>query len=134
MLGIPVAKKFKEEGFHVRILARNREKAMEKFDDSFEIFEGTVMDSPRLKNALKGCYGVHISLSGEIEQVGTEHVVEVAQLKTVERVSYISGTSVCEKTIWFPLEKRKFYAEKTIVDSGIAYSIFCPTWFIFPLK
>ncbi len=130
MLGEPVARHLKGDGFQVRILARDRNKASKVFDESYEIVDGDVMDEGSLEKSLDGCFGVHINLSGEIEQVGVETVVSVAPRKGVERITYISGTSVFEENTWFPQTKRKFLAEKTIRESGIPYSIFCPTWFM----
>ncbi len=130
LLGAPVARNLKKSGFGVRILARNTEKARKLFDDDFEIVEGNVSDPDRLESALDGCYGVHINLSGEIEQTGTENVVKASVNKGIKKISYISGTSVSEKGLWFPQTRRKFMAEKAIKESGINYSIFCPTWFM----
>ena len=45
-------------------------------------------------------------------------------------ITYISGTSVAEDNIWTPTIKRKFFAEKAIRESGVPYTIFCPTWFM----
>jgi len=72
---------------------------------------------------MDNCYGVHINLSGAIEQTGTETIVKMAKRKNIQRITYISGTSVCKDTIWFPLEKRKYYAEQAIISSGIPYTI-----------
>jgi len=129
MLGIPVARKLKS-GFNVRLLVRNMEKSKTIFGDDYEYVEGDLFNSDVLEKALHNCYGVHINLSGEIEQVATETIVGVAKNKDIQRISYISGTSVGKETIWFPLEKRKYNAEQAIISSGIAYTIFCPTWFM----
>jgi len=130
MLGKPVAIRLKESSFRVRILSRNKDKARSLFDESFEIAEGEVTDIKSLETSLDGCYGVYINLSGDIEQSGTKNVAITASKKGLERISYISGTSVCEENIWFPLIKQKFLAEKSIRESGVPYSIFCPTWFM----
>jgi len=130
MLGEPVARCLKEDGFSVRIMARDIDKAREQFDESFEIVKGEVMDADSIESALDGCFGVHVSLSGEIEQVGTENVASAASRKGLERITYISGTSVAEETAWFPQTKRKLLAEKAIRESGVPYYIFCPTWFM----
>jgi uncharacterized protein YbjT (DUF2867 family) len=66
MLGEPVARRLKEDGFSVRIMARDIDKAREPFDESFEIVKGEVMDAGRMESALDGCFGVHVNLSGEI--------------------------------------------------------------------
>ena len=130
MLGEPVARRLKEDGFSVRIMAREIDKARELFDESFEIVKGDVMNTDSMESAFNGCFGVHVSLSGEIEQVGTENVASAARRKGLERITYISGTSVTEDTAWFPQTKRKLLAEKAIRESGVPYCIFCPTWFM----
>lgn len=128
-IGEPVAHELVKE-FKVRLLVRNKEKSIKHFGTDFEYTEGDLFDKNILKSALSGCYGVHINLSGEIEQTGTELIVKHAEKANVQQLTYISGTSVCEQTSWFPLEKRKFFAEKAIIASQIAYTIFCPTWFM----
>lgn len=130
MLGFPVAQKLKEDGFNVRIMVRDIKRAQKIFDNSYDLVEGDVKDFKSIKSALNNCYGVHINLSGEIEQIGVENVVKAGILKKIERISYISGTSVREDTTYNPIIKRKFLAEKSIIESGISYCIFCPTWFM----
>lgn len=130
MLGEPVARYLKGDGFRVRVMARDRSKARKIFDESFEIVTGDVRDPDSLERSLEGCSGVHINISGEIEQSGVENVASVASRKALERITYISGTSVSEETAWFPQTRRKFLAEKAIRESGVPYSIFCPTWFM----
>lgn len=130
MLGEPVARCLKEDGFRVRVMTRDTNKARKMFDESFEIVIGDIMDKNSLEKQLDGCFGVHVNLSGELEQLGTENVSSVSSRKGLERITYISGTSVCEDNTWFPLVKQKSLAEKSIHESGVPYSIFCPTWFM----
>lgn len=130
MLGQPVSHRLKEDGFRVRIMTRDRQKAQKLFDDSFEIVSGNPVDTRSLEEALEGCYGVHISLPIEVEQLAAESIAKVAAEKAVERLSYVSGATVAPETRWFFLSDRKFLAEEAIRDSGIPYTIFCPTWFM----
>lgn len=129
MLGEPVAKRL-QSNFKIRLLVRNIEKSKNIFGNDYEYIVGDIFNNDSLEKAMDNCYGVHINLSGEIEQTGTEAIVEMAKRKNIQRITYISGTSVCKDTIWFPLEKRKYYAEQAIISSGIPYTIFCPTWFM----
>ena len=70
-LGEPVARCLKEDGFHVRVLTRDKNKAKKLFDESFEITEGNVTDVQSLEQPLKGCWGVHINLTPrDIEELG----------------------------------------------------------------
>ncbi len=83
-----------------------------------------------VENSLEGCFGVHISLSGEMEQVGVENVAAAASRKGIERITYVSGTNAFEENAWFAPTNQKLMAEKAIRDSGIPYTFFCPTWAI----
>lgn len=129
MLGEPVAKKL-QSNFKIRLLVRDIEKSKNIFGNGYEYILGDIFNNDSLEKAMDNCFGVHINLSGEIEQTGTEAIVAMAKRKNIQRITYISGTSVCKETIWFPLEKRKYYAEQAIISSGIPYTIFCPTWFM----
>lgn len=130
MVGEPVARRLREDGFRVRIMTRDGQKAGQMFDDSFEIITGNPVDAHCLEEALHGCYGVHISLPSEVERTVAKTVAKVAAKHGVERVSYISGATVAEENRWFPMINRKFQAEQAICESGIPYTIFCPTWFM----
>lgn len=127
-LGRPVSHSLKEAGFGVRIMTRDRQKASRIFDNAFEIVGGDPMDASCLEQALAGCYGVHISLPTEAEQQAAEAVAKVAAKHGLEQISYVSGATVAEENRWFPMINRKFLVEKAIVDSGVPYTIFCPTW------
>ena len=130
LLGKPVATHLNGSGFDVRLMVRNVEKAAGRFSDDFEIVKGDILDTESVKKAMDGCFGVHINLSGEIEQVGVENISSAAAPMKLQRITYISGTSVAEENIWVPVMKRKFFAEKAIRESGVPYSIFCPAWFM----
>jgi uncharacterized protein YbjT (DUF2867 family) len=127
-LGQPVAVALKEAGFRVRIMTRDLQKARKMFDNSFEVIEGDPMDPNCLEEALEGSDGVHISLPTEVEQPVAEAVSKIASRHGVERITYISGATVAAENRWYSMINRKFLAEKAIRESGIAYTIFCPTW------
>ncbi|HLO14707.1 MAG TPA: NmrA family NAD(P)-binding protein [Anaerolineales bacterium] len=128
MLGQPVSRCLKEAGFGVRVMTRNLQKGKKIFANTFEIFEGDPMDASCLEEALDGCYGVHISLPAEVEQQVSELIAKVAPRHGIERISYISGATVAEEHRWVAIANRKFLAEQAIRESGIFYTIFCPTW------
>lgn len=127
MLGRPVARRLRKEGFQVRAMTRDSSKARGMFDGSFEIAVGDVRDRGVLEKLLNGCFGVHISFSGEFEQVGVENVASVASKKGVGRITYTSADNVSEENAWFPWCKQKLLAEKAIRESGLPYTTFCPT-------
>ena len=128
LLGKPVALRLQEDGFQIRILARDLQKAQEEFDDTFEIVEGDVTDTHSLETAMKDCYSVHISVGGPVDQISAENVAALAPSLGVKRISYISGATVAEKNRWFPMVAQKLEAEKAIRSCGVPYLIFCPTW------
>lgn len=128
LLGQPVCRSLKEAGFQVRVMTRDQQKGRKLFDDSFEIVAGQLLNAGSLKEALKGCFGVHISLPNEIEQQVAEAVAKAAPGSGIKRISYISGATVAEENRWFAMIDRKFQAEKALRDTGIPCAIFCPTW------
>ena len=138
MLGEPVARQLAADGYTVRVLTRNPEKAKEKFGEHFEIFEGDVEQPDSLDAALMGCYGVHINLNGgptpesydRIEHKGTAAVAFAAMKFGVERLTYLSGTSVRQENRHFYGTNAKFQAESAIKDCGVPYTIFRASWFM----
>lgn len=128
LFGNPTSRQLKADGFQVRILARDVKKAQNIFQDGYEIIPGDVTDPAGLEKAMTGCYGVHISIGGAVDQLSAENVSTLASKAGVERISYISGATVAEKNRWFPMVVQKLEAEKAICNSGVAYTIFCPTW------
>lgn len=130
LLGQPVANRLKDNGYKVRVMARNPEKAAAQLGDDFEIVQGDIQDQKSIEQSLGGCFGVHINLSGELEQAGAEIVAALAARLKLQRITYISGTSVAEENTWVPVMKGKFLAERAIRESGVPYTIFCPTWFM----
>jgi uncharacterized protein YbjT (DUF2867 family) len=128
MLGRPVAQQLLKDGFQVRVLARDVEKAKAQLGGSVEAVQGDVTDTNRLESTLEGCYGVHISVGGEVDQGSAENVAALASKVGLEQITYISGATVAEKNRWFPMVAQKLDAEKAIRDCGVAYTIFCPTW------
>jgi uncharacterized protein YbjT (DUF2867 family) len=128
MMAQPVAHCLKESGFGVRILTRDIHKARKLFSSDFEILVGDPKDPTSLEDALRGCSGVHISLSPDAEQQVAENVAKLAPRAGIERITYISGATVAEENRWFPMVNGKFLAEKALRESGIPYTILCPTW------
>ncbi len=138
MLGEPVARQLEKDGYAVRVFARNPEKAKAKLGDSFEYVRGDVEEPSSLEKAVKGCFGVHISLKGgpkaeafdRIEHQGTANVADVSAKFGIQRITYLSGATVSEENSWFPAAMAKLQAESAIQGSGVPYSIFCATHFM----
>lgn len=132
LLGEPVARQLSQAGYLVRlfVIEQELEMAKNRFGDDFEIMAGDIFDLDSIEKGLAGCFGVHINLSGVVEQIGVENIAAVAKKLNLQRITYISGTSVAEENIWTPTIKRKYFAEKAIRESGVPFTIFCPTWFL----
>ena len=128
MLGAPVARRLRADGFEVRLLARDPEQARAMFADSYEVVAGDVTDLGRLEEALEGCQGVHISVGGPVDQLSAENVVALAPRLGLERVTYNSGSTAFEQNRWFPVTEQKLNAEMAIRKSGLPFTFFCPTW------
>ncbi len=128
LLGAPVARRLQADGFAVRLLARNPDKARAMFDESFEIVAGDVTDVASLEAALAGCGGVHMSIAGPAELPSGQNVAALAPTLGLERITYISGATAIEVNRWFPMTAQKLAAEEAIRDCGVPFTIFCPTW------
>ena len=127
LLGRPVANRFIEAGHAVRILTRSAEKAHAMFGDTVEVAEGSATNIDDVRAAMTGCDAVHINLSPATEYTATSHVIEVAAGQ-LERLGYVSATTLSEEKRWFDRTDVKMRCEQLVRDSGLPYAIFCPTW------
>jgi uncharacterized protein YbjT (DUF2867 family) len=128
LLGEPVARQLQRDGFQVRIMARDTEQAREKFGEAFDIVAGDATNREAIQEALSGCYGVHLSLSGEAERIAAALVAQLAHDQGIKHITYISGCTALKENEWFPLTADKLCAERDIKESGVDYTIFAPTW------
>jgi uncharacterized protein YbjT (DUF2867 family) len=128
MLGAPVARQMLSDGFAVRTLARDPEKASEMLGKHIDIIPGDVTDTGSLEHAMLGCDAVHISVGGAVDQISAENVCSVAPRCGIQRIGYVSGSTVAEQNRWFPMVEQKLMAEQAIAASGVPYTVFCPTW------
>lgn len=138
MLGEPAARQLLADGFQVRILSRSPEKARARFGDEFEVCRGDVEDPSSLEAALRGCQGVHINLHGtadpDLERRGAENISRAAQAAGVERITYLSGASVCAENCWFADTQARYQAEQAIQSSAVGYTIFRAHFFMETLR
>jgi len=128
MLGQPVAHSLIKRGYRVRGLVRSPEKARQMFGDKIEIVQGNVRDRENIQAAMSGCQAVHLSLSQNTELAAMQHITGLGQTNGLERITYISATTACEANRWYDLVDVKIQAENLLRSSGIANTIFCPTW------
>jgi len=127
LLAKPVIQEFDKAGFQLRLFSRNVNQSM--FDREFELVQGDVFNLKDLDNAINGCDAIHISLSTINEGLATKYIVDVARQKGIKLISKVSGCTVAEENRWFPMIENKYQAEKSIINSGISYMIFRPSWF-----
>lgn len=138
MLGKPVAQQLKADGFKVRLLARNPEKAQKLLGDCYEIVKGDVDDSASLRAALTGVDGVHISLKGgpteadfdRMDHLATRDIAQAAKEKGVGRVTILSAYAVSEEKADTPESRSKLKGEAALKSSGVPYTIFRCSWFM----
>jgi uncharacterized protein YbjT (DUF2867 family) len=137
MLGAPVAQRLVQDGYQVRLLVRDQARAEQQLGSRFEYVQGSVDDEARVRTALAGCSGVHISLQGRspaefesVEHHGTARIARLAAELGVQRISYLSGALVAAETTRLPQQHAKYQAEQAIRRSGVPYTIFKPTYFM----
>jgi uncharacterized protein YbjT (DUF2867 family) len=128
LLGAPTVRRLDEAGFTVRLLARDPDRYRKRFRGRFQIFGGDVTDRQALKDALEGCRFAHVSVGGAVDRVSAENVAAVGRQTGLERIGYVSGSTVFEENRWFPMVAAKLEAERALRKSGIAWTVFCPTW------
>jgi uncharacterized protein YbjT (DUF2867 family) len=67
LLGAPVARRLDADGFAVRVLTRDPDRARRVLGPSCEIATGDVGDPGSLAPASEGCWGVHASVAGPLD-------------------------------------------------------------------
>jgi uncharacterized protein YbjT (DUF2867 family) len=127
MLAKPVINYMDKAGFQLRLFSRKVQASM--FSKEYELFQGDVLNPTDLEKAINGSDAIHISLSNVDEAKATKAIVEIAKQKQIKCISIITGCTVTEGNRWFSMIDNKFQAEQVIINSGIPYMIFRPTWF-----
>ncbi len=138
MLGKPVAQQLKVDGFKVRLLARNPEKAQKLLGAGYEIVKGDVDNHAALKEAMTGVDGVHISLKGgpteadfdRMDHLATRDIANAAKEMNVGRVTILSAYAVSQEKADTPESRAKFKGEQALKSSGVPYTIFRASWFM----
>jgi uncharacterized protein YbjT (DUF2867 family) len=136
-IGMPVAHRLLADGYSVRLLVRNAERARARLGSDFEYSAGDVDDPVAIGRSLAGCMGVHVSLRGgsdpdeldRVEYRGTARIAQLAAQQGVSRLTYLSGMLVAEDAE-IPGDRAKYRAEQAIHQSGVPYTIFKPTYFM----
>jgi uncharacterized protein YbjT (DUF2867 family) len=137
LIGAPVARRLAGDGYQVRLLVRDPERAEPKLGPGFEYLPGSVTDRAAVDRAVQGVDGVHISLGVEdpallepVEHRGAAAVAQAAARHGLQRISYLTGSLVrVDYGPKIPEHRAKLAAEQAIQDSGVPYTFFRPTYF-----
>jgi uncharacterized protein YbjT (DUF2867 family) len=131
-VGAPIAKQLLADGFSVRALVRNADKARQLLGDQVEIVVGNFADKATLEKALDGVDGVNLSVPWQSEFQVARDVSDLLakQERKNVRITYISGTTALPENRWYPMIDEKLKAEEALTKSGVAYTIFRPSWFM----
>jgi len=132
LLAGPVIRKLDEKGFELRLFSRSVKPSM--FINEYDIVQGDLFNPDDLEKAMMGCDAVHISISTNDDVAATVAILNMAKEKGIRLISIISGCTVSEENRWFEFIDQKFRAEQLIIQSGIPYFIFRPTWFFESLE
>lgn len=128
LLGGAAVRALSKDGYSVRVMTRRVASARERLDGEVDLVEGDLTDLAGLRRAMDGCFAVHISVGGPVDQLSAENVCRLAPASGVGRISYVSGATVCEENAWFPMVAQKLAAERAVRESGVPFTIFRPTW------
>jgi uncharacterized protein YbjT (DUF2867 family) len=139
LIGEPVARQLHDDGFHVRVLVRDAQRARARLGPDVEYVEGDVEDAAAVERAIAGCTGVHVSLGAaggpqgidRVEHRGTARLAAAAARHGVARFCYVTG-SLVHQTYGpkLPEHQAKLLAERAIQQSGVPYTFFRPTYFM----
>ena len=127
LLAGPVIRKLDEKGYDLRLFSRSVKPSM--FINDYDIAQGDVFNPADLDKAVTGCDAVHISLASTDDVQAVANIIEASKKNGVRRISLVSGCTVTEENRWFKFTDDKFRTEQMIMQSGIPYYIFRPTWF-----
>ena len=130
--GAPITRRLLRDGFNVRVLVRNAEKARQAFGSDVEIVSGSAEDPAVLAPALEGCGGVCISVPWKVERQVAGQVVSILaqQGRKDVQIAYLSGISVSPENRWYAMIDEKARTEELLEKSGLPCTIFKPSWFM----
>jgi uncharacterized protein YbjT (DUF2867 family) len=97
-----------------------------------ELIVGDFSDRATLEKVLDGVDGVNLSVPWQFEAQVARDVTSILAAKGHKkvRVTYISGTTALPENPWYSMIDEKLKAEEVLKQSGVAYTIFRPSWFM----
>lgn len=141
-LALPVVEALQEQGFEVRAIVRNLEKAKKTLPKGIKMALADVKDVPSLIRALEGSTHVYINLSAEendskssffLEREGVANCVEACKAVGVRQILKIGALGAhpdSTSTKEFYQNQIRREGHRFIEASGIPFTVFHPTWFL----
>lgn len=123
LIGSAVAKQLNEDGYHVVVMSRNREKARGLFPGDIEVLQADVLNSASIKHAFTGIQGIFISLPEKTVPGALPGIVEAAKSSNVKQLVYTSGCTVRKENAVHPMIEGHLAGEESIETSGIPYTV-----------
>jgi uncharacterized protein YbjT (DUF2867 family) len=140
MLGMPVARQLRADGFELRVFSRSPDRVRRKLGPDVAAAEGNVSDQAALERAVAGCWGVHINLRGRpmgedtferTERQGVDNVLAAARRAGVQRLTYLSDLhALATENHDLRQIAVKLANEAAIRASGLRHAIFRATVFM----
>lgn len=137
MLGRPVVVTLFREGFDVRVMSTNPDRAKTIFGDKIEYAKGDVGIRQSLIKAMDGCDYVYVNLKGgpseqdyiRIQGDGSKNIYAAAKETGIKKIVQISGANANEKNATIGYVRGKVEAQNALKKSGLTYVVLKPSWF-----
>jgi uncharacterized protein YbjT (DUF2867 family) len=123
LIGKAVANQLNNDGYHVIVMSRSRDKARGVFSDDFEIIQADVLNPGSIRHSFQGIDGVYISLPEKDVPAAIPNILTLAKASGVKHIVYTSGCTVREENAWHPMIKGHFEGEKAIEASLIPFTV-----------
>ena len=139
MLGQPVARRLRADGWRVRCLVRDEARARALLGGGFELITGDVTRPETLDRAFEGCRYVHLNLRGgntvasyEAQEVrGAAHCAAAALRHGARRITYLSGAGRSGPGLEKHFSVRvKRAVEASLAACGVPWTVFRATHFM----
>jgi uncharacterized protein YbjT (DUF2867 family) len=137
MLGRPVARRLLADGLEVRAMVRDVARARKALPSGCEFVRGDLRDAAVLDMAFRGMDAVYLNLAApmksrapkyEPELHGTQAAIDAARRAGVKRMLRISAMGVDEAAASWWAADHKARADRALIDRGLVWTIFRPTW------
>ncbi|MDI1235496.1 MAG: NAD(P)H-binding protein [bacterium] len=141
-IGLPVTKALADAGYQVSVLVRDADKAKTILPENINIVEGNILYHHDLKRFLTGMDAVYCSLNVSptediedfhIETDGLREIINASLECSVRRIIYLSSILQNYQQEndfdWWVFDVKN-EAVNYVRDSGIPYTIFCPSLFM----